>query len=120
MSTFKINSFPLILVADHMYYTEQMYDPDHMFFTEGEQMYYPDEMAYYPGEEEYYPEGTAEMPDPNEIHYDDVNPDEIHYDDVDPYGMDYGDVDGPLPLQKSASLQHTFYYDYPDDDLSDG
>ena len=40
-----------------MFYNEGVYDPDHMFFTEGEQMFYPYEMSYYPGEEQFYPGG---------------------------------------------------------------
>ena len=121
-----------------MFYTEEVYDPDHMFFTEGAQMFYPGEMGYYPGEEQFYPEGTVnadEMGYPDQMYYGDVNPDETYYDDVNPdetyygevnpdetyYGdvnpdeTYYGDVAEPIPIQSvmgpSGSLQHTYYGD---------
>ena len=136
MSTFKINSFPLIPVADQMFYAEEVYDPNHMFFTEGEQMFYPDEMGYYPGEDQFYPGGidnAHEMAYPDEMYYGDVNPDETYYGDVNPdetyYGdvnpdeTYYGDVAEPIPIQSvmgpSGSLQHTYYGDDQDEELSD-
>ena len=109
-----------------MFYTEEVYDPDHMFFTEGEQMFYPGEMGYYPGEKQFYPEGTVnadEMGYPDQMYYGDVNPDETYYDDVNPDETYYGDVAEPIPIQSvmgpSGSLQHTYYGDDQDDELSD-
>ena len=79
-----------------MLYNEEVYDPDHMFFTEGEQMFYPGEMGYYPGEEMGYP-------------------DEMYYGDVYRGETYYGDVAQPIPIQSvmgpPGSLLHTYYGD---------
>ena len=96
----------MIPVADQVFYTEEVYDPDQMFFTEGNQMFYPDEMGYYPGEEGYYDEGSGyaeEMENPYEIYYEGDVVDQIPMDTSDP----------------SASVPHTYYGDEQDDELSD-
>lgn len=101
-------------VADQLFYTEEMYDPDQMFFTEGEQMFYPDEMGYYPGagEEMFYPEGM-DYPEDTDYPEETGNPDEMDYE---------GDVADPIPMETvdpSRSVPHTYYGDDQDDELSD-
>ena len=90
-----------------MFFTEEMYDPDQMFFTEEEQMFYPDEMGYYPGEEESYAEGADYAEETG-------NPEGIYYEDdmADPTLM-------KAVVDPSGSVPHTYYGDDQDDELSD-
>ena len=103
----------LIPVADQVFFTEEMYDPDQMFFTEGEQMFYPEEMGYYPGEGELYAEGTDYVEGTSYAEETD-NPEEIYYE---------GDVADSIPMQSvmdpSGSVPLTYYGDDQYEELSD-
>lgn len=102
---FEIKSFlTVISVVDQVFYTEEVYDPDQMFFPEGEQMYYPEEVVYYPGEEGFYQEGSD---------YAEGNPDMMYCD---------SDVATPIPMDTvdpAGAVPHTYYGDDQEDEFSD-
>lgn len=94
----------MFVFAEHLFYHEEMYDPDQMFFPGDEQMFYPEETGY-PGDDVFYPEG---MDYPEGTGY----PDEAYYDDV----------TEPIPMTSvdpSHAVPHTYYGDDQDDEPSD-
>ena len=102
-----------------MFYPEEMYDPDQMFFAEADQMFYPEDMGYIGDEMIYaegYPEGyTEEYPEG----YSEEYPEDMAY----PEGTDDPDDEDTrmLPmasLDATQSVPHTYYGD-DYDELSD-
>ena len=106
-----------------------MYDPDAMFFSEGEmgypadEIFYPEDMGYLPEGMEYAPDGMAFLPDGMGYPMDNMGyiEDMVYVDEMGYPEEIYGNTPiGPMASGENFDHQvpHTYYED--DDENSEG